>query len=889
MDTPYVVAFPDSEDAPRAAVGGKGHSLIRMAAASLPVPSGAVLTTSFFEPWLGEMAGTETWSALTAAEPGDWPPFCDALKTRCRSLPLTPAQEGALTHLHEHLAARYGDAALFAVRSSSPDEDLESASFAGGYETRLGVPLAGLEDAVRQCCASSLDARVLVYKREHGFDDLTPRLAVVVQEQVASEVSGVGFSLNPVTNDYDEAYIDANWGLGTTVVEGRVSPDHFVVNKVDGCVLEATTGRKETSAWLAPAGGTEERTEEREGSRAADRTLGDAQLRELTGVLGQIEALYGYPVDVEWAYAGGRLCVLQARPVTRYVPLHPSLCTEPGARRRLYADTGLAKGMTINAPISPMGQAAIEDLGSQIAEWLIGDVDLGLSIDESLLIVAPGRSYQNLSALLTVARPERLAKGFEETDSRVADILRSVDADRYRLPDKPSWARLPTLLRVLPRVTRRSARMLTSGLWVLLAPDRAWETYRKGVEAFEAHLSEGVDFSLPLGAFRRRYLGPSVVHFLEVTGPAFGGAFAVLQGLDRLVGPSSEMQVLAQKLKCGFRGEVVTEMGLALYRLAQRLNPKDFHDLPRLADRIERRDLPSEVLRDWDAFLNRWGCRGPNEMDLAQPRYADRPELALRQMSYMATGQADFDPVAAHERLVAEREQAYDALMGRLGRARRALLRRSHRVIERFAGARDTPKHHLVLALAAVRRRVLIEGQRLTDEGLLDAPEDVFGLTFGDLEASADDPSLDLRAVRDERLRFVKRLETHVGSFPPVIDSRGRILRPPSQAIPGGFRGMPVSPGVAVGPVKVLRDAHEKPVERGDVLVATTADPGWTPLFVNAAAVVLEVGGALQHGAIVAREFGKPCVVGIDRATDLFEDGQRVEVDGSEGTVRAVS
>ncbi len=885
MDTPYVIPFPGSKGTSRAVVGGKGLSLIRMAAAGLPVPSGAILTASFFVPWLGEIADTETWVALAAAEPGDWPPLCEALKTQCRKLPLTPAQEGALTSLRDHLAARYGDAALFAVRSSSPDEDLESASFAGGYETRLGVPLAGLEDAVRQCCASSLDGRVLVYKREHGFDDLTPCLAVVVQEQVASEVSGVGFSLNPVTNDYDEVYIDANWGLGTTVVEGRVSPDHFVVNKVDGCVVEATMGRKETSAWLAPDGGTEER----EGSRAADRTLSDAQLRELTAVLGQIEELYGHPVDVEWAYADGRLHVLQARPVTRYVPLHPSLCTEPGERRRLYADTGLAKGMTINAPISPMGQAAIKDLGSQIAKWFIGDVDLGLSIDESLLIVAPGRGYQNLSALLTVVSPEQLAKGFEETDSRVADILRSVDADRYRLPDKPSWARLPTLLRVLPRVVRRSARMLTSGLWVLLAPDRAWETYRKDVEAFEARLSEGVDFSLPLGAFRRRYLGPSVVHFLEVTGPAFGGAFALLQGVDRLVGPSAEMQALAQKLKCGFRGEVVTEMGLALYRLAQRLYPEDFDDLPRLADRVERRDLPDEVLRDWDGFLSRWGCRGPNEMDLAQPRYADRPELALRQMSYMATGRADFDPVAAHERLVEEREQAYNALMGRLGSVRRALLHRSHRVIERFAGARDTPKHHLALALAAVRRRVLIEGQRLTDGGRLDAPEDVFGLTFDDLEASAGDPSLDLRAVRNERLRFVKRLETHVRSFPPVIDSRGRILRPPSQAIPGGFRGMPVSPGVAVGPVKVLRDAHEKPVEKGDVLVATTADPGWTPLFVNAAAVVLEVGGALQHGAIVAREFGKPCVVGIDRVTDLLEDGQRVEVDGSEGTVRAVS
>jgi len=322
--------------------------------------------------------------------------------------------------------------------------------------------------------------------------------------------------------------------------------------------------------------------------------------------------------------------------------------------------------------------------------------------------------------------------------------------------------------------------------------------------------------------------------------------------------------------------------------MAQRLDPADFDDIPALAARIEQRDLPDAFLRDWDQFLDRWGCRGPNEMDVAQPRYADRPELVLQQMSYMATGHDDFDPEAAHERLVAERKQAYRTLMDRLGGVRRALLRRLYRVIERFAGTRDTPKHHLVLALDAVRTRVLKEGQRLADDGRLDVPEDVFGLTFDDLDAAAEDPSLDLRARREERMRFVRRLEAQVTAFPPVIDSRGRILRPPSPETAEGLRGMGVSSGVATGPVKVLHTADEKPIEKGDVLVATTTDPGWTPLFVNAAAIVLEVGGTLQHGAVVAREYGKPCVVGLDRATALLMDGQRVEVNGETGRVRVV-
>jgi len=880
-DSSLYVSFPGELPAARAAIGGKGASLVRLAHAGFPVPPGVILSTAFFLPWFEDLQATEAWTDLTNAPPGEWMSLCDRLKEQCATLPLTSDQEQALDALRDH----FDRGGLLAVRSSSPQEDLESASFAGGYETRLGVPLKDLDDAVRHCFASSLDERVLVYKQEHDLDPFSPQIAVVVQEQVDSDVAGVGFSLNPVTNDYDEAVIDANWGLGPTVVDGRVSPDHFVVDKVERRVVEATMGEKEVSLWLDDDGGAQER----EDARLSDRTLSEDQIQELTDMICRVEALYERPMDIEWAYADETLHILQARPITTYFPLHPSLRTEPGERRRLYADTGMAKGAAINAPISPMGQDAIDALGTYAVEWLVGPLQLDLDDEERLLLTAPGRSYQNLSPLLTIIGPERLASGFEESDSRIARILETVDADRYRLAEKPSWARGPAVLRYFPRVMWRVGQMLVSMLWVLLAPDRAWRTYRQTVDAFEARLTGDLEWDLPLAKFRQRYLGPSVRHFLEVTGPAFGAAFFALRSLDWVVGSVPDAQSLIEKLKRGFRGNVVTEMGIALHRMAQRLEPADFDDLSRLAERIEARDLPDAFLQEWDRFLERWGCRGPNEMDLAQPRYADEPTLALRQMSYMVTGEGDFDPEAAQERLTEERRQAYESLMDRPGGVRRILLRRLYRVIERFGGTRDTPKHHLVLALDALRTRMLMEGQRLADAGRLDAPEDVFGLTFDDLALAGDDPSLDLRARRGERMRFVRRLEEQVTSFPPVIDSRGRILRPPSQETATGLHGMGVSPGVATGPVKVLHAVDEKPVETGDVLVAATTDPGWTPLFVNAAAVVLEVGGVLQHGAVVAREYGKPCVVGLDRATELLEDGQRVEVDGGAGTVRVLS
>lgn len=352
---------------------------------------------------------------------------------------------------------------------------------------------------------------------------------------------------------------------------------------------------------------------------------------------------------------------------------------------------------------------------------------------------------------------------------------------------------------------------------------------------------------------------------------------------------TDETGVLADKLKRGFTGNVVVEMGIALFRLARLLDRSELEDLPRLARRVESRQLSPDFLTAWDEFLFKFGCRGPLEMDLASPRYADDPSLALRQMSFMAVEDDGFDPGAAHRRQVDERRQAYEELMRRSGPLRRALLRRVYRLIDLFAGTRDTPKHLLVLFGHAVRKRALSVGRHLVAENRLDAVEHVFDLRFADLERAAVDPSLDLREIRQERTRFLKTLDTHVTKFPAIIDSRGRILRPPPREDASSeLHGMAVSRGVVTGRVKLLRNPHDKPIEKGDVLVAYTTDPGWTPLFVNAAAILLEVGGVLQHGAVVAREYGKPCVAGIDRLMTRLHDGQTVEVDGTAGVVRVL-
>ena len=552
MDVTLVVSFPGTEQTTVAEVGGKAYSLIRMLEAGLPVPPGAVLTTEFFAPWFDEIRASPTWTALSEATPDKWAILCNQLKGLCPTLPLTATQRQALADLRKNLRA-LGDDALFAVRSSSPEEDLASASFAGAYETRLGVRLKSLDDAVRLCFASSLDERVLVYKAEQDFDVLSPHIAVVVQQQIDSEVSGVGFSLNPLTNDYDEAVIDANWGLGESVVAGLASPDHFVVDKVSAKLVEKKLGAKQVSIWLGRDGGTVER----EGYRGADLTLSEAQLGELLDVLCRIEELYGHPTDIEWAYADGHLHVLQARPITTYVPLPPEMVTNPGERRRLYADGALSQGLTINAPISPLGVAWIQDLLYSSMMRSFAGVD-DFTPAGGLVFSAGCRFYLNLSNIMWLgSTPKAMAKNAASTDALLAEILANIDSKQYRAGARPPWLRLRLLL-FIPKALWALRRVFWNAPWIFLTPERARRAYQRNVDAVEVELTENLDYDLPLEEFARTYT-QSWGREMPVT---MLGLFAGLASPDFLIPrKSEEARALAEKLRRVSRATSLSSRG----------------------------------------------------------------------------------------------------------------------------------------------------------------------------------------------------------------------------------------------------------------------------------------------------------------------------------------
>jgi rifampicin phosphotransferase len=857
-------------------VGGKGYSLIRMARNRVPVPPGFVLSVTFFTPWHEALLRTDAWIAFVSGLREKNLSLVSRVKEEALALSFTAEQ----TDLLDTALNRYSGENLFAVRSSSPEEDLAGASFAGGYETVLGVTARTMKQAIRTAFASCLDPRVFVYKSEQGFDLNDFRIAVVVQEQVASDVAGVGFTLNPLNNDYDEMLINANWGLGESVVSGLATPDEIVVDRVNRKVLSYGVGPKETSVWLKEHGGTLLR----EDPRHDERTLSDRQVLELTDALTAVEALYGKPMDTEWAFSGGRLHLLQARPVTTHLTLPASMVTPVGAPKRLYVDASLVV-QAFQEPMSVLGTDLLKRIIGSALETVFGSREF---VDGShpLVIAEAGRLFGDVSLIRHIAGSyEAFADAFYRMDTITADIIRAVPAGEYRVP-RPTY-----LDRINPRVLFKNPHVVETLFEEMFMPDHLEKEYAGIAEAYMRDMEDTRWEELP---FEQAVSGitEKIVHLLtRLTVPVFliaKKSDARLRDLFPNEGTDPLLKHLLEQVDRSLPGNRTMEMGFALYALSRTLQGIEPMAEGPFMKAVARGEMPKVFTEAWGEFLHAYGFRGPGELDLAYPRYADDPEAILAQVWQLWSEPESDNPLARFEKGAWERERAavqLEKMAGTGGWLKKKEFQFLYRVIEHFGGYRENHKHYLIRGVARIRMLVLALAERLCSRNILEKKEDIFDLTFEDI-GSVMEKGASAGEAAKSHLDEINAL-FRAGTLPPVIDSRGRILRPEVRVKEeGAISGQSVSSGTATGKVKVLHTANEKPILPGEILVARATDPGWTPLFVNAAAIILEVGGTLQHGALVAREYGKPCVVGIADAVNRFSDGMQVEVDGSAGIVR---
>lgn len=860
-------------------VGGKAMSLILMSQYGLPVPPGFVLSVAFFEPWLEAIQQTPEWAAVLNSAPEMLKQHCNALKAKCTALELDTIHKATLTQALETLKTG-SENMLLAVRSSAPEEDLEGFSFAGGYETTLGVTEETLEDALRRSFASCFDERVFVYKKEHGLKVDQPRIAIIIQQQIASETAGVAFSLNPLNNCYDEAVINANFGLGESVVAGQVSPDSFTIDKVTHTITERRKGNKETSIWLKADGGTyKEPSPARTGL-----CLSDEEVLELTGMLVNVESYYQKPVDIEWAYAGGKLYLLQARPITAYFPLPDSLLTKPEEQKFLYGDLTLIKwGMP--RPLSVIGTDYLKLANTAALKMTMGDV--GPEVTDKLRVTTEGRTYINVSYSIKMQGKDKAAGFFQEIDNVSTAIIENADEAEYVPQELP-----PAMKGLIFKMIGQNLGMVWHGLRAHSNPEAYQQRYLDEIKEMDRELEMLANGGLSMRDFAEGTMDCMIKHL----DPFFATIIAAqlarwrMKKIFKDAGP--EVQEQLGHLERALPGNITIEMGLAMYHLAQYPEIRECKSGEEFATKLEARELSQDFQAAWSAFMDRFGFRSPMEMDPAAVRYYEQPAQFFEQLRTLSENtNEEQTPQVIFERTKAQRERAYHKLLQAAEKKGKRYARRftkSYHTWITLAGYRETPKYSMSLIAAMFRKRALSAASVLVDAGRLDNTAQVFDLSIDELDRALANPELDLRALIAQNTRYQEKFR-HVREFPRIVDSRGKILRAPrKEAREGELAGEPISPGVVRGPIKVLHEPDEKPILPGDILVARATDPGWTPLFLNAGGIILEVGGMLQHGALVAREYGKPCISGLEHATGILTDGQMVEMDGASGVIRIV-
>jgi pyruvate,water dikinase len=730
--------------------------------------------------------------------------------------------------------AKLGGGAV-AVRSSTTAEDSPEASFAGQQETVLGV--TGAEDlvtAIRRCWASLRSERSVAYRTARHIDD-EPQMGVVVQRMVDPLVAGVLFTANPVTGSRTEMVVDAAEGLGTAVVDGTTTADHYVLDR-DG--RAGSPG----PPWLAD--------------------LHAAGLR--------VQDHFGSPQDIEWAIdRQDTLWLLQSRAITTLFPVPPP---SSGPHPRAYLELG-GQFQGVFQPFTPMGIAALKAV---------------LPKAGSLVDIA-GRIYADVTDLVRRKGAEKWLPRFAESDlgPRVRAVLDLVLADpRFApLPGKRSGSggSPAPAIRIAFRAGYGIVRALARPA---AARARAFRT----VAEIERQTSTPIDPGSPAGRLDHieRFASP-IARLDDMVWPLMAGILSGAAVLPLLKGVATEAEV--RTVLGGMPHNVTIEMDLALWHLAA--GAGEHRDLLRdtppaeLAARYRAGTLPEIGL---SGFLDAYGHRAAAEIDVGVPRWAEDPAPVFSAIAnYLRLIDPEQAPDLRFRRAAADAEAMLAALVRRARRRRpvRALMAGFFmRRARALGGLRELGKFAGLYALRDVRRQLLLVGAGLAARDLLESADDIMFLDLREARAAVLDgvDHRDLVAARRAAYdREHRRIHVPVALLSDGTDVEA--LAPPVAAADGTLVGMAAAPGRATGPARVIRDPAGARIEPGEILVAPTTDPGWTPLFLTARALVTEIGAPLAHGPTVAREYGIPAVIGVRDATREISTGQIITVDGTAGTV----
>lgn len=872
---PIILPFNEIRASDLPLVGGKGANLGEMTHAGFPIPGGFCLTTRAFQQFINAHPNPdEIYKQLENIPANDVEAVRSAGQRIREALLTVPIPAEIIEDVKQAWQAA-GVEHAYAIRSSATAEDLPDASFAGQQDTYLNiVGEESLLDAIRHCWVSLFTDRAILYRAQNNFSHREVALSVVVQQMVQSEKSGTLFTADPLTGHRHTLTIDASFGLGEALVGGLVSPDSYRVDKRTRLILDRRIADKLIGIFPEKDGGT--RQVMLSEAQRVQTVLNDGQILALTDLGARVEAHYGTPQDIEWAITGGDVHLLQARPITSLYPIDG--LESPDDSLHIFFSIGHQQNMT-NA-MAPLSLSSFQRFAGAIDK------------SNSVVHVSGGRMFADITLALRHPVLGRLLPILlSQFDALAPQVFRMLTKRReFKRPNQIRFS--PSMLKGIFKIMRRTF----SALWWsdhegfvertnTLMDDFVKETtinlrtYPKGKAQLQAALD--VMSGVP----------PFFLHWV----PEAAAGIAATRILPRLARRYLSPEQL-EALTLGINGNVVNEMNFAIGDLADlaRQTPELAGRFDQIGDDVDawlkeasKVEGSAPFFAAWDKFLNQYGSRGPSEIDIHMPRWIEDPLPVLRVIA--GNIQKDKSARAHFDAQVKAREAAFERLMSVAHGPRALLMKRLYYTMTMVGGMREHHKFLMVRFIWIVKQILKKNAPQLVAQGKLASVDDLWFLTWNELLAIWDDTTTDWNPIIDRRRADLERYKELT---PPIVissDGETPVVQYDIKDVPAGaLVGNPVSAGVVEGVARVVCDPLQETLKPGEILIAPFTDPGWTPLFINASGLVMEIGGALAHGSVVAREYGIPAVVGVRGATTKLQTGQNIRVDGNRGVIEII-
>ena len=864
----YVLNFQEIDKIKLSMVGGKGANLGELSKVQgILVPEGFCVTTEAYKRITGN--NQELNSLLDELSQLK---VEDREKVNEVSKKIRMVIEGISISrdIEEEIAnflAKFGEKDSYAVRSSATAEDLPTASFAGQQDTYLNI--IGREEILKhisKCWASLFTDRAVTYRLQNGFDHCKVHLSVVVQKMVFPEVSGIIFTADPVTSNRKVLSIDASFGLGEALVSGLVNADVYKVR--NGEIIDKKISAKKLAIYALKDGGTIEQDIEPE--RQNIQVLTDEQILSLTHVGKKIEEHFGSPQDIEWCLANNIFYIVQSRPITTLYPVPEANDEE----KHVYLSVGHQQMMT--DPLKPLGMSLKELIS--FGRWF----------------KAGGRLFVDVAPMLASPDGRKiLLNNMRQLEPLTEDAVMTIierDFIKCLQDDKEDQSDLKS---------NKSISSVGSEPQKELDPSIVSELIKKSevsIEELKQKIqtksgTDLIDFILEdINELKRILFDPqSTAVFMA----AINASFWINEKMNEWLGEKNVADIISQSVP----NNITSEMGLALMDVADVIRPypevvdylqhvKDDNFLEEVVKLHGGQETRAAIL----SYLSKYGMRCSGEIDITRTRFSEKP---ITLVPMILNNIKNFDPNAGKRKFEQGLQEALNKeqeLLSRLkelpdGEQKAKETKQNIDIIRNFIGYREYPKYGMISRYFVYKQALMKEAERLVQDSVIHEKEDIYYLTLEELREVLHTNKLDYDIIgkRKEEHKLNEKLTP-----PRVITSEGEIItgKYKQENIPSGaIAGLAVSSGVFEGRARVILNMEDAVLEGGDILITKFTDPSWTPLFVSIKGLVTEIGGLMTHGAVIAREYGLPAVVGVENATKLIKDGQRIRVNGTEGYV----